>query len=80
MADKKPKIMPTVAGLYWARMDVDNWYNLIVSVEGEAPMLQIGWAVKMNGLDAPKLFKPGPWQIDEWHLEPILRPDEKPEI
>lgn len=68
---------PTEPGLYWARMEVNGWFNLLVSVEGKAPMLQIGWALKLNGMDAPKMIRPYPQMIDEWCLEKVLRPDEK---
>lgn len=68
---------PQEPGRYWARMDVEGWFNLIVQVEGKAPMLQIGWALKLNGLDAPKLIKPLPYQIQEWDMEQILSPDER---
>lgn len=76
MEDKR-KNEPNEPGRYWARMGVEGWFNLIVQVEGSAPMLQIGWALRLNGLDAPKLIKPGPWQIDEWSSEKILSPDER---
>ena len=70
----KPKQTPTKEGLYWARASVDDWFNLIVSVQGEAPMLQIAWALRLSGLDAPKLIKPAPSEIDEWDLNIIEAP------
>lgn len=70
------KNTPSEPGRYWARMDVKGWFNLIVQVEGRAPMLQIGWALRVNGMDAPKLIKPLPDQIDEWG-DRILSPDER---
>lgn len=65
---------PSEAGLYWARSDVEGWFNMIVSVQGKAPMLQIGWAVRLSGIDSPKLCKPAPYNIDEWCLRKIDEP------
>lgn len=37
--------MPTEPGFYWASSGTFGWYNLIVRVEGQAPMLYIPWVV-----------------------------------
>ena len=73
----KQKITPTKAGLYWARANVTGWFNLIVNVEGEAPMLTVTWALRLSGLDAPKLIAISPTNIDEWDLTPIIPPHER---
>lgn len=58
--------IPTTAGLYWARKTYTKWWNYIVRVEGEAPMLFIAWVLVLGGLDGPKLVSARPYDIEQW--------------
>ena len=43
-----------------------KWYNLIVKVSNEPPMLYIEYALDSSGLNGPKLISIAPYQIDCW--------------
>lgn len=57
---------PKKAGIYQAKLNCFHWFNLIVFVKGEAPMLYIKWAFDMaNG----ELRTIKPEDIESWGRE-----------
>lgn len=72
--------MPTLPGMYWARRSGVKWWNYLLKVEGEAPMLFIAWGLKLDGLDGPKLVPLRAYDIEEWgpkleepeNLQPVV--------
>ena len=58
--------MPEKAGLYFAKTTYDGWDDLIIAVQGTAPMLYIDYALQMSGADSPKIRHMKPFQIAEW--------------
>jgi len=54
---------PERAGLYLAKSDEYKWWNLIVDVQGAAPMLYIRYALDRSG---PRLLNLKPFDIKEW--------------
>lgn len=58
--------MPTQPGLYWARKSFIKWWNYLVKVEGEAPMLHIVWGLEIGRLEIPRLMTMTPGSIEEW--------------
>jgi hypothetical protein len=65
----KPTPPPSKAGLYWAKFEQSEWFNMIAEVSGEAPFFRIvGWSMTTNKLGAVH-----PSHITEWGPE-IARP------
>lgn len=50
--------VPKDRGLYWAKSDNHEWFNLIVNVEGEPPFLEVRNYLNMS--------LPGVDTIREW--------------
>ena len=58
-------MIPQTAGFYWASALDINYFNLIVKVEGNAPMLFITYALD-NSFKGPRVIPLKPYEITEW--------------
>jgi len=57
--------IPEESGFYFAKLEHGKCFNLIVRVEGVAPMLYISYALDM-GIYGPRIAAIKPFQINEW--------------
>jgi len=70
MDDNAILTTPRKAGIYFARSNHCKWYDLIVDVQGEEPMLYISYAFNMNLVKAgPSVVYLRPFDIDCWGPE-----------
>ena len=67
--------IPEEFGFYFAKLEHGNCFNLIVRVEGGAPMLYISYALDI-GINGPRIIAIKPFQINEWGSK-IEEPEEK---
>ncbi len=59
--------MPSEAGLYFAKSKKEmKWFDLIVDVQGESPMLYISYALDRGALTGPRLVAMKPFEVAEW--------------
>lgn len=57
---------PTEAGLYFAKSKKEmQWFDYVVDVQGEAPMLYISYVLD-RGINGPRLLALKPIDIVEW--------------
>jgi hypothetical protein len=70
--------VPQETGLYFAMSTrKQHWYDLIVDIRGEAPMLYIA-CVFDRGLNGPRVYAAKPFEIAVWGPK-IIEPKTKGE-
>ena len=57
---------PDKPGLYFAKLRKDGWYDLIVNVQGESPMLYISHVYDRSACSGPTIRNMRPFEIAQW--------------
>ena len=61
--------VPQEPGLYFAKSNKDGWWDLIVNVQGESPMLYIDHIYSRGGASRPRIIVESPGYIAVWGKE-----------